>query len=98
MLKILIVLVIVFVLFEIIEHIIFPLFWLIIKGRKKSVSGDDGMIGQIGQVKKWNKTEGKIFVHGEIWNAISEVPLSTGEKVVIQSVEGLILKVKPFSG
>lgn len=95
MLKILIILVIVFVSFEIIEHVIFPLFWLIIKKRKKSVTGEAGMIGEIGKVKEWNKTKGKIFVHGELWDAESEVPLSTGDQAIIQSVEGLTLRVKP---
>jgi membrane-bound serine protease (ClpP class) len=97
MLKILIILVIVLVAFEIIEHLVFPLFWLIIIRRKKSMSGRAGMIGEIGQVREWNKMEGKIFVHGELWNATSDTPLAIGDKVTIQSVEGLTLKVKPIS-
>ena len=55
------------------------------------------VIGEIGQVKEWNEMEGKIFVHGELWNAESDTPLAKGDKVVIQSVEGLTLKVKPIS-
>ena len=53
------------------------------------------MIGEICDVKEWNKTEGKVFVHGELWNATSEVPLSAGDKAIIQAVEGLTLRVKP---
>ena len=97
MLKILIILVIVIVAFEIIEHLVLPLFWLIVRRRKKAMSGRAGMIGEIGQVKEWNEMEGKIFVHGELWNAASDTPLAKGDKVVIQSVEGLTLKVKPIS-
>ena len=61
------------------------------------MSGATGMLGEVGEVKEWNVTEGKIFVHGELWNATSEIPLSPGDKAIIQAVEGLTLKVKPFS-
>lgn len=97
MLKILIILVIGYVVFEIIEHVVLPLFWLITNRRKKSMTGVAGMLGEVGEVKKWSESEGKIFVKGELWNAISEVPLSPGEKAIIQAVEGLTLRVKPFS-
>ena len=97
MLKIIIILIIGYVLFEIIEHLVLPLFWLILKRRKKSMSGATGMLGEVCEVKEWNVTEGKIFVHGELWNATSEIPLSPGDKAIIQAVEGLTLKVKPFS-
>lgn len=95
--KILIILIIAYVAFEIIEHAIFPLAWLITKRRKKSFSGASGMIGLVGEVKGWEGTEGKIFVHGELWNATSEPDLSPGDRAVIQEVNGLALKVKPFT-
>jgi membrane-bound serine protease (ClpP class) len=94
--KILIFLLIGYIVFEIIEHVVFPLFWLIINRRKKSMSGVNGMLGQIGEVKEWSETNGKIFIHGELWNAISEVPLYPGDKAIIQAVDGLVLKVKPI--
>jgi len=97
MLKILIILVIGYIIFEIIEHVVFPLFWLIINRRRKSMSGVTGMLGQVGEVKEWSETNGKIFIHGELWNAISEVPLSPGDKAIIKAVDGLTLKVKPIS-
>jgi len=96
MLKILIILLIGYIVFEIIEHVVFPLFWIIINRRKKSMSGVNGMLGQVGEVKEWSETNGKIFIHGELWNAISEVPLYPGDKAIIQAVDGLILKVKPI--
>ena len=45
------------------------------------------------EVKQWKKNEGKVFVNGELWQAVSEVPLVPGDRVVIQNVEGLTLKV-----
>jgi membrane-bound serine protease (ClpP class) len=40
-------------------------------------------------------TSGKIFVEGEWWNAVSETPIETGQRVEIVAIEGLKLKVKP---
>jgi membrane-bound ClpP family serine protease len=81
------------VLFELIEHVIFPLFWFIKERKRRSVCGVSGMSGKVGEVKQWKKNEGKVFVNGELWKAVSEVPLLPGDRVVIQNVEGLTLKV-----
>ena len=80
-------------LFELIEHVVFPLFWSIISRKRKSVCGVTGMLGKIGEVKQWKKNEGKVFVNGELWNAVSDVPLLRGDRVVIQNVKGLTLEV-----
>ena len=81
------------VLFELIEHVVFPLFWSIMGRKRKSACGVTGMLGKVGEVKQWKKNEGKVFVNGELWQAVSEIPLAPGDRVVIQNVEGLILKV-----
>ena len=56
------------------------------------------MLGKVGEVKQWQKNEGKVFVNGELWQAVSEVPLLPGDRVVIQKVEGLTLEVNPWRG
>jgi membrane-bound serine protease (ClpP class) len=38
---------------------------------------------------------GKVFVEGELWNAVSEVPIEPGHPVEIVGVDGLTLRVKP---
>jgi membrane-bound serine protease (ClpP class) len=38
---------------------------------------------------------GKVFVEGEYWNAVSEVPIEPGHPVEIVGITGLTLKVKP---
>jgi membrane-bound serine protease (ClpP class) len=38
---------------------------------------------------------GRVFVEGENWNAVSEVPVEPGHPVEIVAVNGLTLKVKP---
>ena len=84
------------VLFELIEHVVFPLFWSIMGRKRKSVCGVSGMLGKVGEVKHWKKNEGKVFVNGELWQAVSEVHLLPGDSVVIQKVNGLTLEVNPW--
>ena len=81
------------VLFELLEHVAFPLFWSIMGRKRKSVCGMTGMLGKVGEVKQWKNNEGKVFVNGELWQVVNKVPLFPGDRVVIQNVEGLILKV-----
>jgi membrane-bound serine protease (ClpP class) len=88
-------LVIGFVLFELVEHVVFPLFWFIKHRKRKSVCGVTGMLGKVGEIKQWQEIEGQVFVNGELWRALSDVPLLTGDKVVVQNVDGLTLRVKP---
>ena len=38
---------------------------------------------------------GKVFVEGTCWNAVSDVPIGKDALVVIVGVDGLTLKVKP---
>src|ERR1700736_1492255 len=38
---------------------------------------------------------GKVFVEGEYWNAVSNIPIEKGEAVEIAAVQGLTLKVNP---
>jgi len=95
-LKIFLFILLAYLLFEFAEHIVIPLFWLILKKKRRPVTGDSGLIGEVGEVKEWSDTEGRIFVHGELWWATSEEPLSPGDKAEIQTVRGLTLKVKLY--
>jgi len=63
--------------------------------RNKVVTGVQGLIGEIGVAQSALVPEGKVFVHGEIWNAISSAPVPIGAKVVVRRVEGLQLEVSP---
>jgi len=95
--NVIITLVIGFIVFELIEHLVFPLFWSIKNRNKRSIAGATGMLGKVAKVKQWHNTEGQVFVNGELWRAVSEVPLSPGDRAVIQHMEGLTLKVKPLN-
>lgn len=84
MLKIVIITAIIcFIVFELIEHVIFPLLWLILKGRKRSNYGVMGMIGKFVEIKQWNKTEGQVQINSELSRAVCEVLLPIGGKAVI---------------
>jgi membrane-bound serine protease (ClpP class) len=39
--------------------------------------------------------QGKVFVEGEYWNAVSETPVEAGQEVIIVGITGLTLTVKP---
>ncbi len=38
---------------------------------------------------------GKVFIEGEIWNAVSDAAIEAGQPVEITGMTGLTLKVKP---
>ncbi len=91
---IIVILIIVFIAFEFLEHVVFPLIWVLLQRRKKPVTGPSALEGRIAEVLEWRQKEGYVFVNGEQWKANSEKPLTRGDQVVIEKVEGLTLTVK----
>jgi membrane-bound serine protease (ClpP class) len=63
--------------------------------RYKIATGAESMVGEVGIAKTDIHPEGRVFVHGEWWNAQSEQPISSGAKVRIVGVDGLLLTVAP---
>ena len=61
----------------------------------KVVTGIQGLIGEIGLAQSALSPRGKVFVHGELWDAISSANLPAGEPVVVREVKGLQLSVDP---
>jgi membrane-bound serine protease (ClpP class) len=72
---------------------IFLMRLVIISHRKKSVTGTEGMIEEIGIALMDFQSEGAIRVHGEIWQAVTESPVAAGEKVKVLAVEGMKLRI-----
>ncbi len=64
--------------------------------RRKVMTGDVGMIGEIGEARTPLTPKGKVFVHGEYWDAESPVPVVPGTRVRVVAVEGLLLRVEPI--
>ena len=66
--------------------------------RNKIVTGEQGMIGQIGVVQAPLTPVGKVFVQGELWNAVAPYAVAAGQSVVVRKVQDLTLQVEPVSG
>ncbi|MGA3091143.1 MAG: nodulation protein NfeD [Terriglobales bacterium] len=65
--------------------------------RNKIVTGQQGLIGEIGTAQSQLAPAGKVFVHGELWDAISTIPVPAGEQIVVRQVDGLTLRVDPVT-
>ena len=65
--------------------------------RNKMVSGAQGLIGETGIAQTHLSPLGKIFVHGELWDAVSSCDVPVGESVVVRRVDGLVLQVEPIA-
>ena len=62
--------------------------------RVRPKSGVDGLLGKVGDVRETIDPEGLVFVHGEYWQARASEKIEPGEKVMVESVHGLVLKVR----
>ncbi len=66
--------------------------------RTRFVSGAEGISGERGTAVTEIHREGRIFVHGEYWDAFSEEPIPEGSPVEVVSMEqGMRLKVRRVS-
>ena len=63
----------------------------------KVTTGKEGIVGEIGIAISKIAQEGDVKVHGEYWKAFSDEPIKKGEKIIVENVEGLKLKVKKYS-
>jgi membrane-bound serine protease (ClpP class) len=57
-------------------------------------TGTTGLIDEIGVVKKDLEPEGKVFVHGELWNAVARDRIPAGTRVRVIGVQNLVLEVE----
>jgi len=62
--------------------------------RNKVVTGQQGMIGSVGEARTDIDPEGKVFVQGELWNAHAPSRVQMGEHVVVRKIDGLELEVE----
>ncbi|MBZ5567800.1 MAG: nodulation protein NfeD [Acidobacteriia bacterium] len=65
--------------------------------RGKITTGAQGLVGEIAIARTPLVPQGKVFVHGELWNAISSVPADAGEQVRVRAVADLHLEVEPVT-
>ncbi len=68
---------------------------LVVKAhRKQATTGREGMIGATGTALTDLTPEGRVQVHGEIWQARSETPIEKGQPIKVLAVNGLQVKVE----
>jgi membrane-bound serine protease (ClpP class) len=62
---------------------------------RRALTGREGMVGETGTARTDLSPAGKVFVHGELWEAVAETPVRAGESVkVIEVLEGLKIRVR----
>jgi membrane-bound serine protease (ClpP class) len=56
-------------------------------------TGGEGLVGEIGVARTALDPQGKVFVHGELWNAKAADPIPAGSAVEVTAVNNLTLVV-----
>lgn len=64
--------------------------------RNKVVTGEQGLVGETGVAQTALSPQGKVFVHGELWDAVASAALPIGQLIVVRRVDGLTLHVDPL--
>ncbi|MDP2167827.1 MAG: nodulation protein NfeD [Thermodesulfovibrionales bacterium] len=63
--------------------------------KSKPVTGSEGLVGETGTARAdITRDSGTVSLHGEIWSAYSDEPIAKGERIIVESVSGLRVKVK----
>ena len=70
----------------------------ILAHRTTKMGGKDGLVGERGVVYSDIRAGkvGKVFVHGEIWQATALEDIKKGEKITVTKVDGMTLTVIPI--
>jgi len=69
---------------------------LVLRAHKNPVvTGTHAMIGEIGVARTAVDADGKVFVHGELWNAMAKNAIPEGARVRVREVDGLRVIVEP---
>ncbi len=70
---------------------------LAMRARSNKVeTGQEGMIGKSGTAVTALAPSGKVFVHGEYWDAVATSPVPPGGPVRVAAIRGLVLTVEPL--
>lgn len=71
---------------------------LVVRARRNKVeTGQEGMIGETGAAVTELALAGKVFVHGEYWDAVSARPAAPGTRVRVTAIDKLKLTVEPVA-
>jgi len=63
--------------------------------KRKPITGSEGLVGSYGIADTDITREGgRVTIHGEIWSSYSEDAIDKGNRIIVEEVSGLKLKVK----
>lgn len=65
--------------------------------RRPVRTGPEGLVHERGVARSDLRPLGKVFVHGELWDAEAEVPVAAGAAVEVTAVRDLVLAVRPLA-
>lgn len=77
--------------------VIFLLSRVVQAHRRRPISGVEGMVGEVGTAVTALSPMGKVFVHGEFWDAVAKGPVAQGSPVRVVAVIGSKLEVEPVA-
>jgi membrane-bound serine protease (ClpP class) len=67
--------------------------------KRRRETGVEGIVGERGIAKTdIDGLRGKVFVHGEWWNAVADGLIPAGSRIQVEAVDNLVLKVKKSGG
>jgi len=71
--------------------------YIVARDRSRAAyTGREGLIGEIGEVREAIApgAPGRVFIHGEIWRAVSDEPIGVGARACVTAVKGLEIEVR----
>lgn len=72
------------------------LMFLVVRSHRRQVStGAEGLLHEQGEVRSALAPRGKVFVHGELWNAVAAEPVAVGQTVEVTGIDHMTLTVRP---
>lgn len=66
--------------------------------RQQPVSGLEGLIGEVGEVRVRLAPRGKVWIHGEYWTAEGDEDIEVGQKVRVIGMNRMVLRVRRTAG
>jgi len=71
------------------------LLFMAIRAQRTPVqTGREGLLQELGTARTALDPRGKVLIHGEIWDAVAEEPVTAGETVEVTGVRNLTLAVR----
>ena len=69
--------------------------WIRLSRRLRPMTGAEALVGAEGVAASDCRPEGTVRVAGELWGAVCSEGVFEGDPVVVESVSGLTLRVRP---